>query len=523
MKTPIAICIFIFSLLTCAGSKAQDSLFFAPARIVTSTLQETGRDTLLTINGENLKKIPDLRTNLEILNKQYSIPRQLTANLQRHMQKDKPRMSDEALFWINKMYDRSNEFDAYTTFRDTIIVNPLFMPVMFKGDFLPDDLSFYNPDSLLPRYIPEPLFRPDTTFASVVRERQRENNAHKYIEQRFPEYFRYSLYTMPKDTVEIGTINKRISRQNLLPVVNNADFSDETGPARFIPERRYWITSFENTIQFSQNYISPNWNGGGDATLSINDRQYFTANYNKDKIQFTNELEFKINVNTLPDKTDSIHSYQVNENLLRIHSLFGYQAFPKWFYTFDVSFSTQLVKNYATNSETLLAGFLAPMTFNTGIGMKYQIEKEMPEVMHRNLTFDVNIAPLSFNYMYSKYDDVNMDLARHGFNLKENADELPDDVNQYEHVLRQIGSKVEANLTFNINRNITWTSRFYYFTDYHRINGEWENTFNLQISRFFSTRIYLHLRYDDGVDKTEDFDHYIQVNELLSFGFNYKW
>ena len=63
-------------------------------------------------------------------------------------------------------------------------------------------------------------------------------------------------------------------------------------------------------------------------------------------------------------------------------------------------------------------------------------------------------------------------------------------------------------MTFNINRNVSWTSRFYYFTDYHRITGEFENTFNLQISRFFSTRINLHLRYDDGVAKNEDFDSY---------------
>ena len=88
---------------------------------------------------------------------------------------------------------------------------------------------------------------------------------------------------------------------------------------------------------------------------------------------------------------------------------------------------------------------------------------------------------------------------------------------------KAIGSKIEANMTFNINRNVSWTSRFYYFTDYHRITGELENTFNLQISRFFSTRINLHLRYDDGVAKNEDFDSYLQINELLSFGFNYKW
>ena len=62
-----------------------------------------------------------------------------------------------------------------------------------------------------------------------------------------------------------------------------------------------------------------------------------------------------------------------------------------------------------------------------------------------------------------------------------------------------------------------------YFTTYEMVNWDFENTFNLQISRFFSTRINLHVRYNDGVAKAEDFKSYFQFNQLLSFGFNYKW
>ena len=82
-------------------------------------------------------------------------------------------------------------------------------------------------------------------------------------------------------------------------------------------------------------------------------------------------------MNTLPDKTDSIHSYKINDQILRPHTLFGYKAFNKWYYTVDISFNTQVVTNYAQNSETKLSAFLAPMTFNTGIGMKIRTNKTL--------------------------------------------------------------------------------------------------------------------------------------------------
>ena len=41
------------------------------------------------------------------------------------------------------------------------------------------------------------------------------------------------------------------------------------------------------------------------------------------------------------------------------------------------------------------------MTFNTGIGMKYELTKTLTKVRHRNIKLNVNMAPFSYNYMYS--------------------------------------------------------------------------------------------------------------------------
>lgn len=479
---------------------------------------------LLDLEETELDKIPDLRAQFEKLNSSYSSPAAPSENLLRFLKKDEIELSPEAQYWVNWVRDPSTIISPWATLRDTTIVNPLFTPILFKGGLIPKDLQLYDKDFIAKQRPNFPLFEPDTTlFQDEILKNKLQNTAYNYVRINYPEYFRYSERDLPTDVVKTHVIKKATYEPELIKIESDPNaFSDVDAPVKFIPERRYWTSNFESTMQFSQNYISPNWSAGGDPNFNMNTRQYFKYDYNKDKVQVTNELEFKLNMNTLPDKTDSIHSYKINDQILRLHTLFGYKAFNKWYYTVDISFNTQVVTNYAQNSETKLSAFLAPMTFNTGIGMKYELTKTLTKVRHRNIKLNVNVAPFSYNYMYSSQKGIDMDLKRHGFKEKDNAAELPDDVNKYRNSQSQIGSKVEANMTFNINRNVSWTSRFYYFTDYHRITGEFENTFNLQISRFFSTRINLHLRYDDGVAKNEDFDSYLQINELLSFGFNYN-
>ena len=117
--------------------------------------------------------------------------------------------------------------------------------------------------------------------------------------------------------------------------------------------------------------------------------------------------------------------------------------------------------------------------------------------------------------MYSIRDDIN--FGKHGFEKKPGADD-------YQRSYSKFGSTINASLTFQFNRSVSWYSRFYYFTSYERILGELENRLTMAINRFFSTTITLNLRYDDAAEKSDDFlKNYLQVNELLSFGFNYKW
>jgi len=497
--------VLVFMLLLISVNATSQDITSLPDTSTTDSIQVLDQDTINTETPQSdLNKISDLRSQFEKQNSSYSAPVQPGESLKRFIKKDSVGLSEKALYWARYARDASMLINENATFKDTVIVNPIFMTPLFKGNILPENLSFYNFNVLKTKDPYSQYYKSDSIFKDELRLKGIEEMAILYIEKNNPEDFRYTINDLPKDVIRPKEIQKDPT-ENLLSVSNDANFNDVSGPGRFIPERRYWKSNFESAIQFSQNHVSANWHKGGSSNLNVFTRNYLKYDYNKDKVQFANEVEMKLSFYNAPK--DTIHDYKIGDDVLRLHSNLGYKAFNKWFYTFDAEFKTQLFTNYSENSTKQLAAFLSPFSVNVGVGMKYELNKSFKD-KHKNLRLTVNLAPASFTYLYSLKDDI--DLARHGF--RDNK-----------HSLSKFGSTVRTDLAYNISRNVNWQSRFYYFTSYDQVVGEFENTLTLAISRFFSTRIYLHLRFDDGVSKKENIDSYFQMNELLSFGFNYKW
>ena len=263
----------------------------------------------------------------------------------------------------------------------------------------------------------------------------------------------------------------------------------------------FWKKSSKASLQFSQHGISDNWYQGGESTNALMGELKLTANYDdQQKVQFDNSLEIKIGFITAP--SDTVHSYKTNADLFRLNSKLGVRAIKNLYYTLAAEFKTQFFSNYKTNTNDLISNFLSPAQLDVSLGLDYKLNK-------KKYNLSVMGSPLSYTFVYINDDKI---YDRTAFNVE------PD-----ETVAHMFGSKITANLDWALTKNISWTSKFDYFTTYKKVIANWENTLNFQVSRYLSTKIFFHTRFDDGVTLSGDNKTYFQFKEMLTFGLSYNW
>ena len=377
----------------------------------------------------------------------------------------------------------------------------LTMPLIFEHQQVMEDSAFTAP---LPS-ASSPYFL--DAGDAWLQKAQEESRRHQMLRYRtmisHPEVVAFNSRTLPEPPAEYALAAD--PKQGMLTiaapqVVEPAEAPIETPPVKI----HDWLHLFNGSIHFTQAYISDNWYQGGENNLNILGDIKWEFNLNQTKHPnwlFNNMMQYKLGITTA--HADTLRNYNINEDNFLFTSQLGYKAIKNWYYSAMLQFKTQFFNNYKSNSRDMTAAFLSPGELNLGLGMTYNYKNA-----DQSRTLTVAIAPLSYNMKMCR-DTHHLNPVNFG-------------IDAGHHTKHTFGSNVEVKWNWKITPSIFWSSRFYTFTNYQYVQGDWENTFDFAISRHLNTKIFTHLRYDKSHPRDVDWKYW-QFKEILSFGIVYRF
>lgn len=309
------------------------------------------------------------------------------------------------------------------------------------------------------------------------------------------------LYCMTFDQLPDPNLNKNFMIEG--KQIKSVHFVDDNIASQYDkkivvrkPQIGPWYYKANALGQFSQYHVSENWYQGGNSNLAVLGILSGKLSYdNKKSIQWENTGEWRMGFNSVDG--DTIRPLSTNDDVFKIGSKLGVKAGGNWFYSGSVDFQTQFFNSFkGVNSMDLKASFLTPVRLNIGAGFDYKYKK----------IFSLMISPVSYKYIY-----VN-DTIR----LKQNLF----GVKTGQNYLSEIGSSFKAVVSYPLTREIHIDSKLSFYTNYEKVEIDWELVCNMTINRFMSTRVSFNPRFDNTVigEKAG-----IQFKQLLSVGFAHKF
>lgn len=347
--------------------------------------------------------------------------------------------------------------------------HPLCLPLMYVPELLPSlsDTTPKNPYSI----------------AAIRR------NARRYITM-----YHADLYTAVSDPnrlkdVEIG--HGKVQRAIVRDIQEDA-----LDAARALRDMNSpWRRQANLSLQLTQNYATENWHQGAANAFAMLWAAKAFANYNKGSLSWENNAEWRVGVSTVSG--DTLRKMNTTDDIFQIYSKFGYQVHKHWYVSMFADFRTNFFPNFQKNSNHLNTTFLTPIRYNMGLGIDYKPLKGL----------SVNISPVTYKLTYALNTDVErIDVNELGIETGNN-------------MLNEVGSSVRVEWKWRPLREIELETKFYFFTNYKKVETELEIDVDFYINKYMSAKILLHPRYDGTVESTTDDKSRLQFKELISVGF----
>lgn len=353
--------------------------------------------------------------------------------------------------------------------------------------------QYVSPMCLPLVYIPEPIrslndTTEDRTSLSAIR-----MNARRYVTTHCA-----NLYVAVHDPSKIEVIDDepiKIPRA----IVRDME-EDKLDIARALRDRNsYWRKEINLSAQITQNYATENWYQGAVNSFAMLTNVKGFINYKRKNFVWENTGEWRTGFSTVSG--DSIRKVNTTDDIFRLSSKVGYQVHKQWYVSLMGEFRTNFWNTWRKNKRSLASSFLTPIRFTLGLGVDYQPVKGL----------NINFSPAAYKLVYALRDNPEIvDVTEYG--IAEGSD-----------LLSEFGSSVRVDWKWKPLRELEMETKFYFFTNYHRIETELELDFNFIINRYLSAKVMLHPRYDSTTEVKEGRKSKLQFKELISVGFSHTF
>lgn len=455
---------------------------------------------------------------------------------------DKKKRDKKGLLVLDYQYE---PFPDYFNFSDTMIFAPEFLPIVFDGklidttkiDFIKPSFSEYKSKS--PDYFlidrdsivgmetigsnRDLLLDAEESIDSFLANSQKISNTRK-------EYY---VQNPSKVKVQSSDLRFQLPKK-IIPTLQNNPFKQLiTSDELFVEtpsvnkqkiKQRYWKFKLSNNLDLSQTNYTDNWESQGSSSTQINSLQRVDVLYRKNKIEFTHWTEWKLSLQrwalTDEEKQGSKSELLLNEDYLRTYNKLGIDAFvKKWSYILTLDVKTPLfVKKDKDDKNKRIASLLSPLELNLGVGAGYKLAWTSKKNENRRLNISVDASPLSIQTTYVSNDEV---WNNNHYNVVYDGERA----GERRYSKTEFGSTLNLTIDYKINSFISLYSRNKFFSNYHKVLIENENTLSFILNKYISTKLYFYGKFNDGVDQSlkDPKLGYFSYTDSLRFGLSFKW
>jgi hypothetical protein len=269
-----------------------------------------------------------------------------------------------------------------------------------------------------------------------------------------------------------------------------------------------------------------NWAAGGESSFSGKAFANFTLIDRKKSFEQKLTGAFAFGISRYADKR-----IEKSDDKIDLAYYLSLNSKSQWNVTAVATFNTQFANGYKyPNDSTVISTFFAPAYLTVSAGYSYKTKDDR---------FQIYMSPLAGKVTFV----MNQALADQGaFGVKKGYYDEEGNWVPGENVAPALGINIITNYKQPIIKHITYTTMLNLIYNYIerrdddrlRLDVNWENTFHFVITKYISTILFVHLKYDhnttfpvyeevDGVQTVVGHKPKLQFKESLGIAFVHKF